>query len=310
MAKEIRHAIGLGQAPWEPGAIPKIASLDPISVSSDVQSLIIPSSLHPNEPLGLAPIYYNPGIYGDLPTGFGPGGLNPWEMLGYNDDVDIVTSASVGIDPNPTGESSVIRHIHQNGSGAGNAVLQKWDHLAAPIAGPQTDGHQNWTSGPCEEQYISFRFFVPSTGPNLCGDHGFKMPGYFGVEQSGRNQQPGKPIQFFLATGNTGGCNTWLWQIQNPPSSGEVFQSFNTPPDQWNHFEIRMQAESANGAADGEFDWYVNGVLVESLTDMFYSSTNATGRLLDGMQWVHHQIATDPTHTWYEGEMYVSGRTA
>jgi hypothetical protein len=246
--------------------------------------------LHPHEPAGLVPLYNNPGSY-LLSAG-------AWYDNSYNNQARIVADAS-----NPTGSGKAILRSHPAGGGGGGAKLTSWGDLGSTLGG------QGYSGGGLREIYLSHRRSYP-TGENPCTVHGASDPGfkffYLGMDASAK--QGGGANEIYL----TGCSNTGLTkQLGGGGTTVDWFFDTRWPPanslDTW-HLELRLIAESANGAGDGQAYVYINGSLVRHITGIGFSDPTQSGRLFDGMEMYHTADPGSSNHDWLEREWYVSGR--
>jgi hypothetical protein len=260
------------------------------------------SSLYPNQPAGLTPIYINLGDIDTLPSGNGPGGLYPWEDNGWHGSYDTISTSAAGIPANPTGSATTLRMTHYNGQGGGNAQLLFFDTLKG--YGGNDYGAQDYDGGPVETLYTASWFYTPQ-----CNfQHGMKYPGYWGMEFSGASG--GGSNQFYMTT--SGGCNNWAFNTQNqsaPTGSSNTYWNWPMPSTEgvWHSLEMCFRAETSNGSQDGQLLAIWNGDTTFVADTIGWSNINKTGRLFDGFLWNHHQPTGDSTHVYYEGGLALFG---
>jgi hypothetical protein len=260
------------------------------------------SGLHPNEPAGFVTVWNNPGTFDSLPRRAGGGQPGWFDVSSYEANAEVVADAG-----NPTGSGFSVKFTHRTSGGGWGGKLNRFTGLGSNFGGV------GYVGGGLEQQYIMFRLYIPTAGLSPCqGElNGIKL-NYYGVEPTAKIGEGAN--EFYSATCSGGD----LWAVQHGGLPGpDPHQFYITgagyafPPafdTEWT-VEYWRQAESANGAGDGELRIWVNGTEVNDSPwgGLDWSDPNFSGRLLDGFEMYHSQYAADNEHYWYQRELYISG---
>jgi hypothetical protein len=258
--------------------------------------------LHPNEPAGFVTVWNNPGTFDSLPRRAGGGQPGWFDVSSYEANAEVVADAG-----NPTGSGFSVKFTHRTSGGGWGGKLNRFTGLGSNFGGV------GYTGGGLEQQYIMLRLYIPTAGLTPCqGEiNGIKL-NYYGVEPTAKIGEGAN--EFYSATCSGGD----LWAVQHGGLPGpDPHQFYLTgagyafPPafdTEWT-VEYWRQAESANGAGDGELRIWVNGTEVNDSpwSGLDWSDPNFSGRLLDGFEMYHSQYAADNEHYWYQRELYISG---
>ena len=167
-------------------------------------------------------------------------------------------------------------------------------------AGIAADNH--FDGGNYSELYFMYRVFYPSDW-ELLGQKNF----YFGTHLDNRNE--GSPTDYYI-TAQWPNAYTATLTSQHSGTGGNFMDEAGVwSRGVWHEVELHVVAESTPAASDGEFYYWMDGVLIDSSTSIAWITGADTSVGFNGCEWYCVRNDYNTYDTYFKcGEFYCAGK--